>query len=70
MLQVKAVMRGKLPDHDNIIRLIEQDLHRTCIVDGTPLDSEHHCKIRRVLLAYANRNQRVGYCQVLLDFIS
>ena len=50
-------------------KVIDQDLHRTfpghTYVDTT----EGKAALRRVLVAYANRNRDVGYCQSM-NFIT
>ncbi|KAL7061864.1 hypothetical protein AAHC03_01208 [Spirometra sp. Aus1] len=59
---VRLVFNGQMnPDDDNLGRQIVKDLHRTgCDEIGS---EEDRAALKRVLLAYARWNKRVGYCQ-------
>uniref|UniRef100_A0A0X3PIN4 TBC1 domain family member 30 n=1 Tax=Schistocephalus solidus TaxID=70667 RepID=A0A0X3PIN4_SCHSO len=59
---VRIVFNGQMnPDDDSLGRQIVKDLHRTgCDEIGS---EEDRAALKRVLLAYARWNKRVGYCQ-------
>ncbi len=57
------------PNNRNWNVQIEKDLHRT--FPGHPImDRSGRSALRRILAAYARRNESVGYCQVRKDLRS